>query len=415
MEKILLDDINFEELEVLEIEDSKNETMDIEVEETHYYTLANGIVSHNTVSTQTQTSSGVEPAFMVYYTRRRKINPQEENVRVDFVDEVGDQWTEYNVFHHKFIDWFHANRVDLMDNPLTNYKESKEYLEMLPSEEVNKLIEKSPYYKAMANDVDWVEKVRMQGAIQKWVDHSISVTVNLPNQVDEQLVNDVYVTGWESGCKGITIYRDGSRSGVLISKEEKTSEEKVEEYFKDNNAPRRPKRLECDVVHFSNKGEKWIAFVGLLEGRPYEIFTGNSENFDIPNNIEKGEIVREKVDGESFYNFCYETKEGEPVCGNNLKTSFNPQFTDISKMVSALMRHGMPIFYIIEVLGSLHLDGEFITTWKSGVKRILKRYLKEEDNGKEVTGKTCDNCGSTNIMIIEGCETCAECASSKCS
>jgi len=265
----------------------------------------------------------------------------------------------------------------------------------------------------MANDVDWVEKVRTQGAIQKWVDHSISVTVNLPNQVDEQLVNDVYVTGWESGCKGITIYRDGSRSGVLISKEEpKASEEQVEEYFSDNHAPRRPKKIVCDVIRFSNKGEKWIAFIGLLENRPYEIFTGNIESFNIPNNINKGSIVKTKKNGNSTYHFHYTDGDNE-IIANDLKTAFDPQFSDVSRMVSALMRHGMPISFLIDLLGSLSLDGDLINTWKSGVKRILtKNYLKEDETVKSAT---CDNCNSENVAMIEGCLTCQECGSSKCS
>lgn len=237
-------------------------------------------------------------------------------------------------------------------------------------------------------------------------------TVNIPNHVTQELVSQIYMTAWEAGCKGVTIYRDGSRSGVLISKEEKTSEEKVEEYFKNNHAPRRPKKIECDVLRFSNKGEKWIAFIGLVENKPYEIFTGNSQHFNLPLNIEKGKINKVKINNVSQYIFCYEDEEGKEICANNLKDAFDPQFNDISKMVSALMRHGMPIFYLIDLLNSLNLDGDLINTWKSGVKRILsKSYLKEFE---EVKGLTCENCGSSIVMMVEGCLTCKECGSSKC-
>lgn len=376
------------------------------------------IAPTGSVSVCTQTTSGIEPAFMVYYTRRRKINPQEKGVRVDFVDEVGDSWMEYNVFHHKFIDWFHANQrtlrssienVEILEiETKWTREECKDYLESMKSEDVNKLIEVSPYYKAMANDVDWVEKVRMQGAVQKWISHSISVTVNLPADVDEELVNQVYLTGWESGCKGMTIYRDGSRSGVLITKEEK-KQEKVKEFFKENHAPKRPKRLTADVIHFMNKGEKWIAFVGLLQEKPYEIFTGKLDNFEIPNSVERGRIEKTRTDGVSKYEFQY-FKDGEWIPVGDLKQSFDPQFDDISKFISAILRHGMPLEYVIELLGNLNLDGDLIVTWKSGVKRILKRYLEDGKKG----GGQCPECGSHNLRYQDGCLSCMDCGHSKC-
>lgn len=376
------------------------------------------IAPTGSVSVCTQTTSGIEPAFMVFYTRRRKINPQEKDVTVDFVDEVGDSWTEYNVFHHKFIDWFFYNQRTLrseientelfdIENKWT-YDECKSYLETLDSDIVLKLVEKSPYYKAMANDVDWVEKVRMQGAIQKYIDHSISVTVNLPNDVDEDLVNDVYLTGWKSGCKGITIYRDGSRSGVLITKEEKTKKN-VKKLFEENHAPKRPKRLSADVIHFMNKGEKWIAFVGLLQEKPYEIFTGPLDGFDITTTIEKGRIEKTKSNNVSKYEFQY-FKDDEWVPVGDLKKKFDERFDDISKMTSAILRHGMPLEYVIELLGNLTLDGDLITTWKSGVKRVLKRYLKD---GKQGKGQ-CPECGSENLKYQDGCLTCLECGHAAC-
>jgi ribonucleoside-diphosphate reductase alpha chain len=373
------------------------------------------------ISILTQTTSGVECAFMINYTRRRKINPSDKNTRVDFVDEVGDSWQNYNVFHKAFIDWFEANQRNLrseIDNieqeeieEKYTWNECKSYLENLEKEKVQSLIEKSPYYGATSNDVNWVEKVKMQGAIQKWIDHSISVTTNLPKDTPESVVHDVYMTAWKAGCKGATIYVDGSRSGVLVTEEDK-KETEIENYFKENHAPRRPKVLEADVHNFTNKGEKWVAFIGKLEDKPYEIFTGPAEEFQIPSSIEVGEITRSKdKDGESVYNFCYE-KDGEKICAGDLKKSFDSQFSDVSRMVSALLRHGMPMFYIVNLLGTLNLDGDLITTWKKGAIRILKKYIKED---YDIKGATCQNCGSTNIAMIEGCMTCQDCYSSRCS
>lgn len=374
------------------------------------------IAPAGSVSILTQTTSGIEPAFLVNYTRRRKINPQEKGVRVDFVDEVGDSWTEYNVFHHKFIDWFSVNQLELRkrlgEEQVEIYPMSwcKDFLENLDKESTQKLIEWSPYYKAMANDVDWVEKVRMQGAVQKWIDHSISVTVNLPEHVDTDLVNDVYITAWESGCKGCTIYRDGSRSGVLITKEEK-KEEKIKQMFEDSHAPKRPKRLDCDVIHFMNKGEKWICFVGLMEGRPYEIFTGSYDKLsDVPSSVERGIIERRKNNGLSQYMFIYKDKNGDDVECCDLKHTFDEAFADVSKMVSAILRHGMPLEYVVDLLDNLNLDGDLITTWKAGVKRIIKRYVRE---GSKAKGK-CPECNSSNLAYQDSCLTCMDCGNSKC-
>jgi ribonucleoside-diphosphate reductase alpha chain len=362
------------------------------------------------VSCLTQTTSGIEPAFLIYYTRRRKINPNDKDVRVDFIDEVGDHWQEYNVFHHKFIDWYIANNPGMFNTRI----EYQDHMAGLDKSFVDELIEKSPYHKATSNDVDWVEKVRLQGAVQRWIDHSISVTLNIPNTSTLELVSDIYKEGWKSGCKGMTIYRDGSRSGVLISSDDSSKNKKEEQDFGVSHAPKRPKTLDCDIVHFTNKGEKWIAFIGLLEGRPYEIFTGNLTKINLPSNIEKGEIAKHKgEDGVSNYDLYYYTGDGTRTFVCNIKDLFNSEFNDISRMVSAILRHGMPVGSAINLLASLNLDGDLINTWKNGVKRILKRYLKDEEI-VEVKGKTCSNCGSINIMMIEGCETCAECGSSKC-
>lgn len=361
------------------------------------------IAPTGTVSLMTQTSSGIEPAFMVAYKRRKKINPNDKNTRTDFIDEIGDHWEEYNVFHHAFKQWIE----------ISGYKWIPEFekgktLEELSSDTVNLLIEKSPYYKAMANDVDWVEKVRMQGRIQQWVDHSISVTVNLPENVDEELVNNVYMTAWKEGCKGCTIYRDGSRSGVLISKDEKENEI----LFKESHAPKRPKTLNANVLTFMNKGDKWIGFIGELDGKPYEIFTGQHDNFPIPGYVESGVIVRSKgKDGRSNYDFIYKDKNDRDIKIPGLNHAFDDTFYDMAKTFSAILRHGMPLPYVIDLIDGLNLDGDLITTWKSGVKRMLKKYIKD---GTSQSGKTCGDCGSESLEYKEGCLTCRSCGSSKC-
>jgi len=407
MEIINLKNIKYEELEIKDIEDSYNNTMDFEVENTHYYTLENGLVSHNTVSLMTQTTSGIEPAFLVAYKRRRKINPNDKDVRVDFVDENGDSWEEYTVFHHKFIEWLNANKYDV------------EEVKNLPQDELDDIVKKSPYYKATSNDVDWVEKVKMQGAVQKWVDHSISVTVNLPKETTEEVVAKVYLEAWKSGCKGVTVYRDGSRSGVLVSdnKEEKS----VEQIIKESHAPKRPKTVECDILRFQNNKEKWIGFVGLIEGQPYEIFTGKLDSFQIPTFVENGWIkkvkeTRKDEDGndirKSRYDFVYVDKDGYEQEMRGLSRAFDREFWNYGKMCSAILRHGMPVPSTINLIGSLNLNGDTIVSWKTGVKRMLKKYIKE---GEDVQGQECLECGNKDLKFESGCVQCPKCGWSRCS
>lgn len=352
------------------------------------------IAPTGSVSILTKTTSGIEPAFSVAYKRRRKINPNDKNVRIDFIDDIGDCWEEYNMFHPKFAKWLKVNGY--------NVDEVKEYKD----DQLNSIIEKSPYYKAMANDVNWVEKVRMQGRIQDWVDHSISVTVNLPEEVTEDLVNKVYITAWKEGCKGCTIYREGSRSGVLISKENK----KIA--FQENSAPKRPKELECVMMIFQNSGVRWIGFIGILDGRPYEVFTGKHENFPVPGYIESGRIIKTKgEDGISNYDFHYVDTRGRDIVIPNLNHAFDEKYHDYAKMISGVLRHGMPVHSVAALLDGLKLDGDFITTWKAGVKRMLKKFIK--DGTKEI-GQTCDKCGSDSLEYKEGCLVCMGCGASKC-
>lgn len=355
------------------------------------------IAPTGTVSMMTQTTSGVECAFLVSYMRRRKINPNDKNAKVDFVDELGDSWEEYNVFHHHFKTWMIVNGYD------------PDAVAKMSQEELNKIIEKSPYYKALSNDVDWVEKVRMQGKIQLWIDHSISVTVNLPNGVSEELVNDVYVTAWKSGCKGCTIYRDGSRSGVLVEKKDKKEDDKPK--AKDNNAPRRPKNLDCDIHRFMNKGEQWIGFVGLFDGRPYEVFTGKAEDMKVPGKIESGKIRKSKTDQGSKYDLVYTDKDGNEVVSEWLNKSFDPHYWNYAKMLSGILRHGMPLPYVVDLVTSLNLDDEVITTWKGGIARMIKKYIPD---GTEATDKKCKECGAESVIYQEGCLRCTSCSSSKC-
>ncbi|WP_405608563.1 adenosylcobalamin-dependent ribonucleoside-diphosphate reductase [Polaribacter sp. Asnod1-A03] len=355
------------------------------------------IAPTGTTSLMTQTSSGIEPVFMPVYKRRKKVNPNDKEIRVDFVDEVGDSWEEYVVFHHRFKQWMEVNGIDTNKN--------------FSQKEIDDLVKKSPYYKATSNDIDWLSKVTMQGAIQKWVDHSISVTVNLPNDVTEDLVGKLYLKAWQVGCKGVTVYRDGSRSGVLISSDEET-EEKVSDF---NLPKKRPQNLEADVVRFQNQKEKWIAFVGLFEGKPYEIFTGLADDEDgilIPRWVEKGYIIKNRnKDGERRYDFQYKNKRGYKTTIEGLSYKFNPEFWNYAKLISGTMRHGMPIDKVIDLIQSLQLDSESINTWKNGVQRALKRYVKD---GTKAKGQTCDNCNSTDLIYQEGCLICQECGSSKC-
>lgn len=356
------------------------------------------IAPTGTTSLMTQTSSGIEPVFMPVYKRRRKVNPNDKNVRIDFVDEVGDSWEEYVVFHHRFKQWMEINGIATDKN--------------YSQEELNKIVKKSPYYKATSNDVDWLSKVRMQGAVQKWVDHSISVTINLPNDATEDLVGKLYLEAWQAGCKGVTVYRDGSRSGVLISNEEKKEEEN------ETLTPfptKRPESLEADVVRFQNSKDKWIAFIGLIDGKPYEIFTGFADDEDgilIPRWVNNGVIIKNRnEDGSSRYDFQYKNKRGYKTTIEGLSHKFNPEFWNYAKLISSTLRHGMPIEKVVDLINSLQLDTESINTWKNGVARALKRYVAD---GTEARKQKCENCNSTSLIYQEGCLTCKDCGSSKC-
>lgn len=373
------------------------------------------IAPTGTTSLMTQTTSGIEPVFMPVYKRRRKVNPSDTDVHVDFVDEVGDSFEEYIVYHKKFLEWMKVNGIDT----------TKRYTQ----EEIDQLVEQSPYYKATANDVDWLEKVKMQGAIQKWVDHSISVTVNLPHDVDEALVNRLYVEAWKSGCKGCTIYRDGSRAGVMISVSKKDTEKEPIEQAKDNDMEERvkmpcqhpevtevrPKELECDVVRFQNNKEKWVAFVGLLDGYPYEIFTGlqdDDEGIVLPKSVTKGKIIKQKQEvGPSRYDFQFKNKRGYKTTVEGLSEKFNPEYWNYAKLISGVLRYRMPIDHVINLVGSLQLKDESINTWKNGVERALKKYV---DDGTEAKGRKCPVCGHETLIYQEGCLICKNCGASRC-
>jgi len=374
----------------------------------------------------TQTTSGIEPVFMPVYKRRRKVNPNDPEVHVDFIDDMGDAFEEYIVYHHKFLTWMKTCGLDT----------ERRYTQ----EEIDELVEQSPYYKATANDVDWLMKVRMQGAIQKWVDHSISVTVNLPNNVDEQLVNDLYMEAWRSGCKGCTIYRDGSRSGVMISvskKKEKPAEsaadgsststaptdtpelETSDEHTHICRPPevveKRPDVLECDVVRFQNNKEKWVAFVGLLNGYPYEIFTGlqdDEEGIMLPKTVTKGRIIKQmNPDGSKRYDFQFENKRGYKTTVEGLSEKFNPEYWNYAKLISGVLRYRMPLDHVIRLVDQLQLNSESINTWKNGVERALKKYIQD---GTAARGVTCPNCGQETLVYQEGCLICTNCGASRC-
>jgi ribonucleoside-diphosphate reductase alpha chain len=349
------------------------------------------IAPTGTTSLMTQTTSGIEPVFMPVYKRRRKVNPNDKDAKVNFVDEVGDSWEEYYVFHHKFVNWLEINGY--------NSKEVKGYSE----EKIRKIVEKSPYHKATSNDVNWVSKVKMQGRIQKWVDHSISVTINLPAVAEKKLVGELYKEAWKSGCKGTTVYRDGSRTGVLLSNSKQ----------KERIVPKRPKTLEAEVIRFNNNSEKWVAFVGLIDGNPYEIFTGpdDKEMFPIPKSITKGKIIKIKDDqGLTRYDFQYTDKFGYMNTMGGLSHMFHPEFWNYAKLISGVLRHGMPIPNVVNLVSSLRLDSENINTWKAGVERTLKRYIPD---GTKAKGK-CSECRSTNLTYQEGCLICQDCGASKC-
>lgn len=366
------------------------------------------IAPTGTTSLMTQTTSGIEPVFMPVYKRRRKVNPNDTNVHVDFVDETGDSFEEYIVYHPKFITWMKAQGLDT----------EKRYTQ----EDIDELVARSPYNKATANDVDWLMKVRMQGAIQKWVDHSISVTVNLPNSVDEELVNRLYVEAWKSGCKGCTIYRDGSRAGVLVSTQKTDKKKKKQEedlLTKGMKLPevteRRPDVLECDVVRFQNNKEKWVAFVGLLDGHPYEIFTGlqdDEEGIVLPKTVTKGRIIKTVLpDGTKRYDFQFQNKRGYKMTVEGLSEKFNKEYWNYAKLISGVLRYRMPIENVIKLVNSLQLESENINTWKVGVSRALKKYVID---GTEAKGQKCPNCGHETLVYQEGCLICKHCGASRC-
>lgn len=358
------------------------------------------IAPTGTTSLMTQTTSGIEPVFLPVYKRRRKVNPNDTEARVDFVDETGDAFEEYIVFHHKFVTWMMAN----------GYSTIKRYTQ----EEIDELVAKSPYYKATSNDVDWLQKVRMQGRIQKWVDHSISVTINLPSTVSEELVNELYIEAWRCGCKGCTVYRDGSRSGVLIAADNK-KKKKDDCMQPPVIVSTRPRELEADVVKFQNNKEKWIAFVGLLNGRPYEIFTGladDDEGIMLPKNVVKGSIIKSyDEDGKKHYDFQFKNKRGYKMTIEGLDGKFNPEYWNYAKLISGVLRYGMPIDQVIKLVQGMELNSESINTWKNGVERALKKYLP---NGMAAKGQQCPNCGLETLVYQEGCLICTNCGASRC-
>lgn len=356
------------------------------------------IAPTGTTSLMTRTTSGIEPVFMPVYKRRRKINPNDTDVRIDFVDENGDAFEEYIVYHPKFVTWMETAGLEVRQD--------------YTQEQIDELVAKSPYYKATSNDVDWLEKVRMQGRVQKWVDHSISVTINLPNDVSESLVNDLYVEAWKSGCKGCTVYRDGSRSGVLVSFSKKKTESHAEAA---PHVTKRPIELEADVVRFQNNKEKWIAFVGLIDGKPYEIFTGLADDDDgifCPKSVTHGKIIK-AVDekGIKRYDFQFINKRGYKTTIEGLSDKFNPEYWNYAKLISGVLRYGMPIDQVLKLVGGLELDSQSINTWKMGVERALKKYLP---NGTQAKGQKCPNCGNETLIYQEGCLICTSCGTSKC-
>ena len=364
------------------------------------------IAPTGTTSILTQTTSGIEPVFLPVYKRRRKVNANDKEVRVDFVDESGDAFEEYVVYHPKFITWMNINGIEVKDN--------------YTQEQIDEIVAKSPYYKATSNDVDWLNKVKMQGAVQKWVDHSISVTINLPNDVSEEMVNKLYVEAWKSGCKGCTVYRDGSRSGVLISlkSEKKKTTENAEPNPADENGfvtHKRPIELDADVVRFQNNKEKWIAFIGLIDGKPYEIFTGiadDDEGIFCPKSVSKGKIIKViDENGQKRYDFQFVNKRGFKTTIEGLSEKFNPEFWNYAKLISGVLRYRMPIAQVLKLVGSLELDNQSINTWKVGVERALKKYLP---NGEKANGQTCPICGQESLVYQEGCLICTNCGTSRC-
>jgi ribonucleoside-diphosphate reductase alpha chain len=357
------------------------------------------IAPTGTTSLMSQTTSGIEPVFMPVYKRRRKVNPNDTNVNVSFVDEVGDTWEEYNVFHHKFLTWLEINGHKADD--VKNYTD----------EQIEELVKKSPYYKATSSDVDWLSKVHMQGEIQKWVDHSISVTINLPETATEELVNELYKTAWKCGCKGVTVYREGSRAGVLLKKDDKKTSIAPGMM---NEPLKRPKVLDAEILRFKNDSEDWIAFIGILGGRPYEIFTGlkDEEMFPIPKSITKGNIIKNKdEEGHTRYDFQYIDKYGYKNTLGGLSHMFNKEYWNYARLISGVLRYGMPIADVVNLVSSMTVDSDTINTWKNGVVRAMKKYIPD---GTKVPKGKCGSCGSENLVYQEGCLTCKNCGSSKC-
>lgn len=354
------------------------------------------IAPTGSVSICTQTSSGIEPAFLVSYRRRRKVNPNDSEATISFTDDEGQAWEEYNVLHHKFAVWAEINGYNIED-----------LVHKYTDEQLQEVIAKSPYNNATANCVNWVNKVKMQGAIQKWVDHSISVTVNIPKETSEEVVDKIYQTAWESGCKGMTIYRDGSRNGVLVSGSSKNNNT-----FTETKAPKRPKKLEADIIRFQNDKEKWIAVVGLYEGRPYEIFSGKAASFVLPNSVEKGWVIRVKEEDNlpARYDFQFLDNDGYKVTIEGLSRMFKKEYWNYAKLISGILRHGMPITNVIELISKLTLDTDSINTWKNGIARALKKYVKD---GTIVEGEKCPQCGG-KIIYTSGCKQCSDCGWSKC-
>lgn len=356
------------------------------------------IAPTGTVSLMTRTTSGIEPVFLPVYKRRRKVNPNDVNARVDYTDETGDAFEEYIVYHPKFVDWMKVNGIEV----------KQDYTQ----EEIDDLVKRSPYYKATANDVDWLEKVRMQGRVQKWVDHSISVTINLPSDVSEELVGNLYLEAWKCGCKGCTVYRDGCRSGVLVAMEKK-AEPQAQTLVP--HAHKRPAELEADVVRFQNNKEKWIAFVGLMDGKPYEIFTGLADDEDgifCPKSVTRGKIIRAiDENGVKRYDFQFINKRGYKTTIEGLSDKFNPEYWNYAKLISGVLRYGMPIDQVLKLVGGLELNSQSINTWKMGVERALKRYLPD---GTKASGQKCPHCGNETLVYQEGCLICTSCGTSKC-
>ncbi len=362
------------------------------------------IAPTGTTSLMTRTTSGIEPVFMPVYKRRRKVNPNDAEVKIDYVDETGDAFEEYVVYHPKFIEWMKVNGIEAKSD--------------YTQDELDALVARSPYAGATSNDIDWLEKVKMQGRIQKWVDHSISVTINLPADVSEELVNRLYVEAWRAGCKGCTVYRDGSRSGVLIALENKKKQNETPATSSDNvhhMLLKRPIELDADVVRFQNNKEKWIAFVGLMDGRPYEIFTGLADDDDgifCPKSVNHGKIIKAITpDGTKRYDFQFVNKRGHKTTIEGLSDKFNPEYWNYAKLISGVLRYGMPIDQVLKLVGGLELDSKSINTWKMGVERALKKYLP---NGTQASGQRCPNCGQETLIYQEGCLICTSCGTSKC-